>query len=302
MAGDRGVDIGATRAQLGPVGVWFGALGRLPAAREREIVAQLEELGYPTVWITEFNKDAFAHAGIVLAASRSITVATGIANVWAREPDTLVTGANALAEAWDGRFVLGVGIGHASMVQRYRRPYETMREYLAGMHAAQYGAPPPAAPVPWLLAALRPRMLELAASQTQGSHPYFVPVEHTVAARSALGPDRVLAPELAVVLDTDPETARLTARHHMKGYLELPNYRNNLLALGWPDDDLADGGSDRLVDAIVAWGDVDAIKTRVDEHLAAGADHVCIQAIDYRGDTAIRTITELAPALVPGSA
>lgn len=297
---DRGVDIAATRALLGPVGVWYGALGRLPADQEREIVAQLEELGYPTLWITEFHKDAFAHAAIVLAASHRLTVATGIANVWAREPETLVTGANALAEAWGGRFVLGVGIGHASMVERYRRPMATMRAYLAGMHAAQYLGAPPVAPVPWLLAALRPQMLALAAAETQGSHPYFVPVEHTVAARAALGPERVLAPELAVVLDTDPQTARATARHHMKGYLGLPNYRNNLLSLGWSEDELAGGGSDRLVDAIVAWGDVDAIRRRVHGHLAAGADHVCIQAIDYRGDTAIRTLRELAPALLPG--
>ena len=298
MADSRGVDLAALRQRLGPVGVWFGALGRLPANHEREIVGQLEALGYPTLWITEFQKDAFAHSGIVLAASSQLTVATGIANVWAREPETLVAGADALGEAYDGRFVLGLGIGHARFVERYERPLTTMRNYLDGMHAAKYGGPPPASPVPWLIAALRPKMLELAVAQTQGSHPYFVPVEHTAQARQSMGPDPVLAPELAVVLDTDPETARATARTHTKLYLGLPNYVNNLKALGFSDDDLAGAGSDRLVDAIVAWGDVEAIKARVDAHLAAGADHVCIQAIDPRIDVAVRTVTELAPVLL----
>lgn len=292
------VDIQATRRRLGRVGVWFGALGSMPAAREREIVAQIEELGFPTLWITEFQKEAFAHAGLVLAASSRLTVATGIANVWAREPETMVSGANALAEAYPGRFVLGLGIGHAEHVERYRRPLETMRGYLARMQRAVYRGPAPATGVPWLLAALRGRMLELAATFTQGSHPYFVPVEHTAAARAALGPDLLLAPELAVVLDTDPTTARETARRHARVYLGLRNYVNNLRALGYGDEDLAGSGSDRLLDAVVAWGDVDAIKRRVLEHLAAGADHVAIQVIDYRGDAALRTLVELAPALL----
>jgi probable F420-dependent oxidoreductase len=297
-SGGRGVDLAALRRRLGRIGVWFGALGPLPVAREREIVSQIESLGYPTLWITEFQKEAFAHAGLVLAATSRLTVATGIANVWAREPDTLVAGAGTLADAYDGRFVLGVGIGHAKFVGRYEQPLSTMTNYLAGMHAAKYGGAAPESPVPWLIAALRPKMLELARTQTQGSHPYFVPVEHTALARETLGPDLVLAPELAVVLDTDPESARATARRHTKLYLGLPNYVNNLRSLGWSEDDLAGTGSDRLVDAIVAWGDVDAIKRRVEEHLAAGADHVCIQAIDYRSDVAVRTISELAPVLL----
>lgn len=297
---DHAEQLAAARARLGRVGVWFGAMGAWSAARERETASLIEDLGYRSLWITEFHKDAFAHAGLLLAATARLTVATGIANIWAREPETLVAGADALGEAWDGRFVLGVGIGHAAFVPRYHRPYETTRDYLARMHAARYAAAPPAEPVPWLLAALRPRMLALAAEQTLGSHPYFVPVEHTAAARAALGPDRLLAPELAVVLDTDPETARNTARRHTRQYLALPNYVNNLRALGWAEEDLTGDGSDRLVDAIVAWGDVEAITGRVEEHLAAGADHVCIQAIDYRGDAALATLTELAPALLPG--
>lgn len=298
MTGERDVELDGARRRLGRVGVWFGALGALPAAQEREIAARIEDLGFPALWITEFQKDAFAHAGLVLAATARLTVATGIANIWAREPETLVSGANTLAEAYDGRFVLGVGVGHARFVERYAQPLRTTREYLDRMHAARYGGPPPVTPVPWLLAALRPRMLELAASRTAGSHPYFVPVEHTAAARSALGPDRLLAPELAVVLDTDPASARATARRHTKLYLGLPNYVNNLRALGYTDEDLSGPGSDRLVDAVVAWGDDEAIKRRVDEHLAAGADHVAIQAVDPRLDVAVRTITRLAPALL----
>ena len=286
MSTDRGVDLAAARTRIGRVGAWFGAMGRMSAAEERDIAAQLEELGYSTLWITETQKDIFAHAGLILAATRRLTVASGIANVWAREPSTAVSGASALAEAYDDRFVLCIGIGHAKFVERYDKPLTTMREYLAGMHDTTYLGAPPSTPVPWLVAALRPKMLELAAREAQGSHPYFVPVEHTAIAREALGPDAILAPELGVVLDTDPSTARETARRFASTYLALPNYVNNLRALGWSDEDVAAPGSDRLIDAVVAWGDVDAIKRRVDEHLAAGADHVAVQAVDFRGDTA----------------
>lgn len=297
-AAERGVDFAAARARLGRVGVWFGALGSMPAAQEREIAVRIEQLGYPSLWITEFQKDAFAHAAIILAATQKLTVATGIANVWAREPETLIAGANALGEAFEDRFVIGVGIGHARFVERYDRPLTTMRDYLQRMHNARYGGPPPRTPVPWLVAALRPKMLELAKARSEGSHPYFVPVKHTALARAALGPERILAPELAVVLDTDPDSARATARRHAKVYLGLTNYVNNLRALGYTEDDLEGTGSDRLIDAVVAWGDLDAITRRVKEHLAAGADHVAIQAIDQNTEIAMRTISELAPALL----
>ncbi|PZS28889.1 MAG: LLM class F420-dependent oxidoreductase [Pseudonocardiales bacterium] len=295
---DRGVDLNELRARLGRVGVWLSAIGTLPAARERDLVAQIEALGYPTLWVTESHKEAFAHAAFVLAASQRLTVATGIANVWAREPETTVAGANTLGEAFDGRFVLGIGIGHASFVPRYDKPLSTMRNYLDRMHAASYAGPAPARPVPWLVAALRPGMLELARTRAQGSHPYFVPVEHTARTRDALGPDAVLAPEITVVLDADPDTARATARRFMQLYLGLANYTGNLRTLGFTESDLAGGGSDRLVDAIVAWGDTEAIQARVQAHLDAGADHVCIQPIDYSNDTPIEALTRLAPALL----
>jgi probable F420-dependent oxidoreductase len=299
---DRGIDPDAVRARLGRVGVWLSALGGLSAARERDVAQQLEALGYSTLWITE-NKEILAHAGLVLGSTERMTIASGIANVWAREPETLASGADTLADAYDNRFVLGIGIGHAKMVARYDKPLATMRGYLDRMSAWVADHPTPATPVPWLIAALRPKMLELAATRTQGSHPYFVPVEHTVQARAALGPAAVLAPELAVVLDSDPTTARATARRYMELYLGLVNYTNNLRTLGYTDDDLAHGGSDRLVDAVIAWGDVDAIKRRVDEHLAAGADHVCLQPLDYTDPgggrfVPLEQLTELAPALL----
>jgi probable F420-dependent oxidoreductase len=273
-------------------------MGRMTAAQERDVATELEGLGYSTLWITETQKDIFAHASILLSATEQLTVASGIANVWAREPGTVVRGVDALAEAWDNRFVLGLGIGHAKLVARYEQPLTTMRNYLAGMHETTYLGPPPPVVAPWLIAALRPKMLELAGAQADGTCPYFVPVEHTAAAREQLGPDKVVAPELSVILDTDPTTARETARKFAKTYLGFPNYVNNLRALGWSEDDLSGLGSDRLIDAVVAWGDAEAIKRRVDEHLAAGADHVAIQAVDYREGAAMQTLRELAPALI----
>jgi probable F420-dependent oxidoreductase len=297
----RNIDLTAVRTRIGRIGVWLGSpLGALPASQERDHVQQIEELGYSTLWLTEFEKEAFAHSGLVLGATRTLTVATGIANVWLREPETAALGANALAEAYDGRFVLGVGIGHARFMKRYNRPLETMRDYLDRMITADLPGPAPAEPAPWVVAALRPKMLELAATRAQGSHPYFVPPEHTALAREALGGDPVLAPEVTVVLDTDPGRARTTARAFMHMYLELPNYRNNLLALGYGESDLAGGGSDRLVDALIAWGDAGRIKRRLDEHFAGGADHVCIQPLTADGRFPLRELTELAPALLGG--
>jgi probable F420-dependent oxidoreductase len=298
MSNTRYVDLDAARARLGRIGVWLGALGSLPAAPARDAVAQIEAMGYPTLWITESRKEAFAHASLALTASEHLTVATGIANIWAREPETTASGANTLADAFDGRFVLGLGVGHAAFVERYEKPLAKMRAYLGRMLAAADSGPTPPAPVPWLLAALRPRMLELAVSRAQGSHPYFVPVEHTEMARRAMGPSALLAPEIAVVLDSDPTSARATARGYMKLYLGLPNYTGNLLELGFDETDLADGGSDRLVDAVVPWGEVDTIRRRVHEHLDAGADHVCIQPLTGGQGIGLRQLEELAPALL----
>lgn len=292
------MDRTALRERIGRVGVWTTRLGRLGAEDERKAVAQIERLGYPALWINESVKEVFAHAALVLGAANQMVVATGVANIWSRRAAAMATGAYALGEAFPGRFVLGLGVGHPSLVKGYARPFSAMRDYLDEMDAARYLAPAPQPPVPRLLAALRPKMLELSATRADGAHPYCVPAEHTSLARSALGPDAFLAPELAVALDPDPGTARAAARDYLRLYLALPNYTGNLLALGYRDEDLSGGGSDRLVDALVAWGDVDAIRRRVQEHLDAGADHVCIQPVPMDGSLGMEALAELAPALL----
>ena len=290
--------------ELGRVGVWLGALSWQPAAVARETARELEELGYSALWFGEVPtaKEPFAHAGILLGATSRIVVATGIASIWARDPMAMSTGGLTLAEAFPGRFALGIGVSHPHVVkargQVYERPVARMRRYLEEMHAARYDGPEPAERPPLLLAALRRPMLELARDLADGAHPYFVPVEHTAVARETLGPGKLLAPEQAVLLETDPEEARRLARVHTSFYLRAPNYVNNLLALGWKEEDLADGGSDALVDALVAWGDEEAIRARVEAHFEAGADHVCIQPVGVpRGEVDPETLRRLAPAL-----
>jgi probable F420-dependent oxidoreductase len=223
---------------------------------------------------------------VVLAATERLVMATGIVNVWGRDPLAAVTAQLTLSEAYPERFVLGLGASHAPLVEdlrgyRYERPLTKVRDYLDGMDrfAQHYYRAPRPPGTSRVLAALGPRMLALAAERADGAHSYFVPPEHTAQARQVLGPGKVLAVEQAVVLETDPSAARELARRHTRSYLRLPNYANNLRRFGYDDADLADEGSDRLVDAIVAWGDMDAVTRRVDEHRSAGADHVCIQVL-----------------------
>ena len=293
-----------TRSRLGPVGVWSGLLRRAGAAEERGAVARIESLGYTSLWTGEGigGKEAFAHAAMVLAASTTLVAGTGIANLWARHPATMQGAAATVGAAWPGRFVLGVGVSHAPMVDRsgqaYARPLERMSRYLEEMDAAVADAPATTVAVPRILAALRPKMLELARDRADGAHPYFVPPEHTPQARAVLGPDKLLIPEQAVVLSTDPDQARRAARQHMDMYLRLPNYVNNLRRLGYSDDDLAGGGSDRLVDAIVAWGDEGAIAARVADLRAGGADHVLLQPLADDLDGALAQLEALAPAVL----
>jgi probable F420-dependent oxidoreductase len=292
----------AARSRLGDVGVWLGA--RLPGSvdQERRAARRIEALGYGSIWSGEGvgGKEAFAHQSYLLAATERLVTGTGIANVWARHPATMQGGAATLGAAYPGRFVLGVGISHAMMVdttgQTYAKPLAHMSHYLDGMDAAAAGQPESAG-VPRVLAALRPQMLALARDRADGAHPYFVPPSHSVLARELLGPDRLLIPEQAVVLETDPSEARRIARGHMQLYLQLPNYVNNLKHLGYSDADVGGGGSDRLVDAIVAWGDESAIARRVREHLDGGADHVLLQALGDV-DTAVEQLAALAPAVL----
>lgn len=288
---------------LGTVGVWSGQLGMMPGAQVRETVPEIEAVGFRVLWFPEAStKEAFSHAAILLGAGRRLAVATGIANIWARDPTAMVNGARTLAEAFPDRFLLGIGVSHAPSAARrghhYTRPLSMMRAYLDAMEGAPYAGPPPPVEAPVVLAALGPRMLELAARRTMGAHPYFVPVDHTRFARGLLGDGPVLAPEQAVVLADDAVEARALARMHTRHYLALDNYRNNLLRLGWAEADLAGDGSDDLVDAVVAWGTVDVVQARVAAHLEAGADHVAVQVLsDPPSRFPLEQLRVLAPAL-----
>ena len=290
---------------LSRVGVWLGALGWAPAAVEREVAAEVDELGYGALWYSEAHngKESLSHGAVLLGATRRIVVASGIANIWVRDPMAMVAGANALAEAFPGRFLLGLGVSHPPQVDprghAYRKPVATMRAYLEAMDGAEYTGPRPAEPVPRVLGALRPAMLELAAAMADGAHPYLVPVEHTRRARALLGQGKLLATEQFVLLEDDPAEARRLGREALAWYLTLPNYTDNLRWLGFSEHDLSDGGSDTLVDALVAWGDEEAIRGRVLEHLEAGADHVCIQPVGSGSDSiGIGHLRRLGPALL----
>jgi probable F420-dependent oxidoreductase len=294
----------AVRALIGRVGVWLTPINMLPAPEERAAVQRIEQAGYGAVWFgeTPTNREALSHAAILLGATEGLGVATGIANIWARDASAAVNGANTLNEAYDQRFVLGLGVSHAPAVKarghEYDKPLSAMRAYVEAIAEHAYDAPPPRRPSAVVLAALGPRMLELARDRAAGAHPYFVPPAHTVRAREILGPEPVLAPEQVVALETDAARAREIGRRHMAYYLRLPNYVNNLRGLGFTDADVADGGSDRLVDAIVAWGDEAAIGARLGEHFDAGADHVAVQAYAGDGAEALRWLERLAPALL----
>jgi len=290
---------------LGPVGVWSFALQRLAAAEEIAAARQLEDLGYPVIWIPESlgSKEILSHAGLLLGATRRAAVASGIANIHARDPMAMANGARALGEAYPSRFVLGMGVSHAPSVAArggdYGTPLETMVNYLDAMDVAQYTAPAPEPSVPLVLAALGPRMLALAAERADGAHPYFVPLDHTPYARRHLGSEPCLAVEQTAVLTTDAAEARRIGRAFARHYLALPNYANNLRRLGWGESDIAGEGSDRLIDAVVAWGDVDTIIGRVRDHLAAGADHVCLQLRREKStDPAIAGHRELSAGLL----
>ena len=271
---------------LGPLGIWSFQLDVQPMIRAQGAVAELDELGFGALWVPEaVAREPFANAALLLRATTEMTIATGIANLHARTAMTMNAGWRTLSEACPGRFLLGIGVSHQPMVDgahqgRYgTKPYSTMVDYLDTMDASVYMGSAPSVPPQRVLAALGPRMLALAAERGAGAHSYFVPVEHTAVAREVLGGDVLLAPAQAVVFETDIFLARRIARNFMARYLALPNYTNNLRRLGWTDDDLAGGGSDRLVDAIIARGSLEQISARVQAHLDAGADHVCVQVL-----------------------
>jgi probable F420-dependent oxidoreductase len=270
---------------IGRVGIWYGGIDALTTPEARRAAQLVEELGFGALWVAEaVGRDPFVSSALLLGATERLAVATGIANIYARDPMAMAAGQKTLAEAFPNRFLLGLGVSHGHLVagvrkHDYSKPYSHMVEYLDRMDTALYMARGPENDGGRLLAALGPKMLELSATRANGAHPYFTTPEHTKIARDTLGADALLAPEQMVVLNTDPAEARRIARGGMKIYLGLPNYWNNLLRLGFEEADRADGGSDRLVDAIVAWGTDDQIAARVAEHQAAGADHVCVQVL-----------------------
>jgi probable F420-dependent oxidoreductase len=291
--------------ELGRIGIWSANLDSPPIEQLPAIARELEELGYDALWIPEVaGRDPFVKAALMLAGTERLVLATGIATIYRSDPVAMASVWKTLTDAFPGRFLLGLGVSHRPTVEglrnhEYGPPLTAMREYLDGMDAAPYFARPPSAEPVRALAALGPKMLALAAERAVGAHPYFVPVEHTALARQTMGPDAWLMPEQMVVLERDATKARETARRTMATYLSLPNYVNNLRRLGWGDDDLSDGGSDRLVDAIFVSGDDAAVRARCDEHFAAGADHVCVQVVtDDRTTVPLDAWRRLAPVLL----
>jgi probable F420-dependent oxidoreductase len=293
------------RARIGRVGVWSGQFDFSPAPVIRDAAREVQDLGYGALWTGEaVGREVLTAAQMLLAASDTLVVATGIANIWARDALAMAAGQLALGEAFPGRFILGMGVSHQPLLdvrgQDYGKPLSFMRAYLDGMDHGYdvYRAVPPHQAPPRVLAALGPKMLELAAVRADGAHTNFVPPEHTAEARERLGTGKLLAPEQVCVLSTDATKAREIARRHTTSYLRLANYTNNLKRFGFDDSDFAEGGNDRLVDTICAWGDVDAIAARVRAHLDAGADHVAVQVlVDDRRGLPRKEWAELAPAL-----
>ena len=289
---------------LGRVGIWYGSIDALPTPEAQRAAQVVEELGFGSLWVAEaVGRDPFVSSAVLLSATTHLKLATGIANIYARDPMTMVAGQKTLAEAFPGRFLLGLGVSHGHLVagvrkHDYSKPYSYMVEYLDKMDKALFMAKGPEDDGGRLLAALGPKMLELSATRANGAHPYFTTPEHTAIAREALGPDALLAPEQMCVLSTDADEARRIARAGMKIYLGLPNYWNNLVRLGFTDADRENGGSDRLVDAIVVWGTEEQIAERVAQHHAAGADHVCVQVLQDGTAMPEAQWRRLAPALL----
>ncbi|MBL7253256.1 LLM class F420-dependent oxidoreductase [Paractinoplanes lichenicola] len=260
-------------------------LGAESPQAAREAAIELEELGYSRIWFSAgFDEQIPTRFRELLDGTRSIGVATGIASIWHTTPAEVAALTEDAEKAHPGRFLLGLGTSHAVLVDgdgaRYRKPYSKMVEYLDALDEAGL------APERRVLAALGPKMLELSRDRSAGAHPYFTTPEHTAEARATLGPDRLLAPEVAVVVEPDPDRARAIARQYTAGYLTLPNYTNNLRRLGWTDADLADAGSDRLIDAVIPWGTAEQVAAGLEKHYQAGADEVAIQVLNGGDNTA----------------
>ena len=281
--------------ERGSVGIWWSGSWEVPGQPDINVAAELETLGYEAIWSSGGIRPGLSSRfGRLLDATTYVTVASGIVSIWRSTPSDIAQAVADLEARHPGRFLLGLGASHAALVEEYSRPYSHMVEYLDALDASEPTVPKERR----VLAALGPRTLELSAERAAGAHPYFVPVEHTAFARDVLGQGPLLAPELTVVLESDPTRARQLARSFTTGYLTLPNYADNLRRLGYTDDDVADGGSDRLVDAVMAWGDAQTIARRVREHHEAGADQVCLQLVTGDEGFPLEGYQELANVLL----
>lgn len=274
--------------ELGKLGVWYFTDGKT-APDAAAFAKQVEAMGYSALWIPEtVGRHPFAHASWLLANTEKLVIGTGIASIYNRDAGAAMSGAKTLAEQSGGRFILGLGVSHQPLVEgvrghSYGKPYSTMKTYLERLNASPYQAVPPAENPPVVIAALGPKMLGLAATAVNGAHPYFTTPGHTRQAREIMGPDAMLCVEQKIVLETDADKARELARNVARIYTGLPNYRNNWLRLGFTEADFENGGSDAFIDGTFAWGDIGAIKARVQEHLDAGASHVCVQPVNPNG-------------------
>jgi probable F420-dependent oxidoreductase len=283
--------------EISGIGVWSSGLRWGDPAEAVDAAAELEKLGYTALWVPDVGGDVFGAVERLMAATTTTIIATGILNLWMHPAEETADGHARLIARYGDRFLLGIGVSHAEVVDavepgRYAKPVAATTSFLDALDAS----PRPPASSTRVLAALGPKMLELARTRAAGTHPYNVTPQHTAFARNALGPSGLVLPEQAVLLTTDADQARARGRQHLARHMTMPNYTNNWRRLGFGDEDFAAGGSTRLIDALVAWGDEDAIRARVREHFDAGANHVCVQVL---GEGLFpRTLwRELAPAL-----
>jgi probable F420-dependent oxidoreductase len=289
------------RDDLPTLGVWYHTDG-VSAGEAAELAGTIEGLGYSTLWLPDtVGRDPFAHIAWLASQTTTLNFATGIANIFHRHPGPMKQAANTLGEQSGGRFLLGLGVSHGPLVEGlrgldYSKPLSQMRDYLAAMDSQPFMGRSPADPVPVVLAALGPKMLELARDATDGAHPYWTTPDHTAQAREILGPDALLCVEQKVCLSSDASAARDAAKAAISMYASLPNYRNNWIRLGFTDDEI-EHRDNRFIDAVVVWGDEDRVRAGLQAHYDAGATHVCMQPLSIDGPHALdrHALEALAP-------
>lgn len=288
--------------EIGKLGA-FCFMDAMSASESAAFCRRVERMGYKVIWSPEaWGREPFAHGGYLLANTDKLVYATGIANVWVRDPMTMAAAARTLAELAPERFILGIGISHRSLVEdlrghKYVKPFSYLSEYIPRMKSALYRAVAPKADPPLVIAALHPKSLALAAREARGTHTYLCLAAHTAKARSLMGPDAWVCPSVIAILERDAAKARARAREHLSFYANQENYRRILLAQGFTQSDFEHGCSDHLVDSVVAWGSEEKIRDRIDAHLATGASHVCLMPVrcDNSGLPDERTLEAFAP-------